>query len=122
MMAYRHFRNAGALPHRVDRDEAMHLAIQPHILDDLAAISLQCAAVVVQWHAEKPGDEPVGNNRWQLARQCSILARLAPTGNDIVSLLQFGYQLRDIGRIILSVSIHRDDNVADAVLDSGHDR
>ena len=41
------------------RQEAMHLAVEPRLLDDLRAVGLERAAVVVQADAGDASDEPV---------------------------------------------------------------
>ena len=51
----------------VDRDEAVHLAVELHALDDVPAVGLERAAVVVQVHAGDDGDEPVGDAAREVA-------------------------------------------------------
>ncbi len=45
------------------RQEPVHLAVEPQRLDDFGAEHLQRAAVVVQRHAGRPRDQPVGDHR-----------------------------------------------------------
>ena len=53
MVADRELGDARPLPCRIDRDEAVHLAVKADILDHLAPVGLQRAAVIVQRHAEQ---------------------------------------------------------------------
>ena len=55
----------------------MHLAIKPDILEDLAAVGLEGAAVIVQRHPQQGRDQPVGDDRGQPAGQRIVLARHA---------------------------------------------
>ena len=45
--------DARALPGGIDRDEAVHLAVEPHVLDHLAPVGFQGTAIIVQWHAQQ---------------------------------------------------------------------
>ena len=55
--AHRHLGHPGADLGGERRDEAVHLAVEVHVLQHLAAVGLQGAAVVVQVHAGHAGDE-----------------------------------------------------------------
>ncbi len=89
MMLDGEFGNPRTLPRRIDRDEPVHLAIEPDLLDDAAAIGLQRAAVIVQLHPHHRRDEPVRRHRSQTPREL-ILARLAPARDDIIALVELG--------------------------------
>src|SRR6185437_12161951 len=93
--------DAAAFPRRVDRDEAVHLAVEAHALDDLSAIRLERAAVVVQLDARHPRDQSIGDARREVAAQRRILAFLPPTGYDVVAFGELVEQTRDVGRIVL---------------------
>ena len=66
------------------------------------------------------GDQPIGSLRRNAPRQQRILALDAPAGDDIIALFDFFDQPRNIRRIILAISIHRDDDFAGAVVQCGH--
>ena len=57
----------GALPGGEDRDEPVHLAVEPDPLEHLAAVGLHRAAEVVERDAREPGDQAVGDPRGDLA-------------------------------------------------------
>src|SRR5215469_10819273 len=46
----------------------------------------------------------------------------APARHDIVTFGKLVEQARDVGRVVLTIAIHRDDHVAGTVLETGHDR
>ena len=77
-----------ALPGREDRDEPVHLAIQPHAFENTAAVRLQCAAEVVQGDSGEPRNQPVGDPRRHLARHKGVVAILPPARNDVVAGLE----------------------------------
>ena len=112
VVAHDHLGDARARPLGVDRDEPVHLAVEAHRLEDLAAVGLERAAVVVQAQPADAADQPVGDARRQLAGERRVLAVLAPAGDDVVALLELVEQARDVGRIVLEVGVHRDDDVA----------
>ena len=64
-----------ALLARDRRHETVHLAVQLQRLDDLRAKHLQRAAVVVQPHAGRPRDQPVGD-----ASTAGAARRTRPSG------------------------------------------
>src|ERR1044071_3015488 len=100
-MLDRDLRDLGAMPAVVDRYEAVHLAIEPHVLNRLAAIGLERAAVVVQPNAGDPGDQPIGDAARQRAAEAPVLALLAPSRHDRISLVQLRKEPGDIVRIVL---------------------
>ena len=105
-------RDLAARPRRVDGDEAMHLAIEVHVLDDALAIRLERAAVVVDVDAADARDEPVRNDRGESAREQLVLAVFAPAADDVEALVHLGEQARDVGRIVLQIGIERNDHFA----------
>ena len=103
-------------PRRVHRDEAVHLAVELHVLDDLAAVRLERAAEVVERDARDAGDDPVGDPRRQHAHGV-VLPVLAPAADDVVALVELLEQARDVVRIVLQVAVHEDEDLAAAVVD-----
>jgi hypothetical protein len=53
-VAHRELADGGADPAAQRRQEAVHLPVERHVLEDLAAIDLQRAPVVVESHAGDP--------------------------------------------------------------------
>jgi len=53
--------DAGAVPGGEGRDEAVHLAVEGDVLDDLAAIGLEGGAEVVDIDVAEEGHDPVGD-------------------------------------------------------------
>ena len=51
------------------------------------------------------------------AMQRVVLPRRARAGNQVEALGELGEQPRDVGRIVLAVTVHRDDDVAGAIAD-----
>ena len=95
------------------RDEAVHLAIQAHILDRAGAEALQAAAIVLQMHAGHARDQPVGDPRRDLAQPQAVLPVLAPAGDQVEVLGQQPVsQSRDVDRIVLQVAVHGHDHAA----------
>src|SRR5947207_908502 len=58
VMSHNDFSHASAIPSRIDRDETMHLAVKPDILESFAPIRFQGAPVIVQVNARKRRDQP----------------------------------------------------------------
>ena len=112
--------DARPLPGGIDRDEAVHLAVEADLLDDLAPVGLEGAAVIVERHVEQRRDQPVGDYRGQPAAERVVPPRHPPAGDDIVALGELGEEPRDVGRIVLAVAVHRDDDVTGAVPDRRH--
>ncbi len=55
-VGHRDLGHPGPPPARVDRDETVHLPVEPHRLDHVAPVGLQRTAVVVQVYALGPGE------------------------------------------------------------------
>ena len=110
------------MPLRVDREEAVHLPIEPHILDYLSPIGLQRASEVMELHSGERGDELVGQHAGQVALERIILTVAPPSGADIIALLQFGQHLGDILRVVLIIPIHRDDYLTRGMVKASHHR
>jgi hypothetical protein len=108
--------DACPFPGGVDRDETVHLAVEAHVFEDLPPVGLERAAIIVQRHMEQRRDQPIGDDRRQSAGQRIVLARHAPARDDIEALSELGEEPRNVGGIVLAVAVHRDDDVAAAVL------
>ena len=62
------------LPGGEDRDEPVHLAVEPDPFEHPAAVRLHRAAEVVERDAREPGDQAVGEPRGDLAGEEGVLA------------------------------------------------
>ena len=90
----------------------MHLAVEPDLLDDIAVVDLERAAVVVEVDPRDVGDHLVGDHRGQAAAEELVLAVDAPAADDVVAFLGLGDKGGDVGRIVLEVGVHGDDPLA----------
>jgi hypothetical protein len=48
-----------------------------------------------------------------------ILAILAPPGNNVIPFVELCQQARDVGRVVLEVAVHGDDDAARCGVESG---
>jgi hypothetical protein len=95
------------------RDEAVHLAIQTHVLDGAGAEGLEGTAVVLQVHAGDAGDQAVGDLGGDLAQDHAVLAVLAPAGHQVeIFAEQTADHARNVDGVVLEVAVHGDDDVA----------
>ena len=100
------FGDPGPDHRRVHRDEAVHLAVEPHVLDDVAAIGLQRAAEVAQMNARHVRDDPVRDLRRQHAGDV-IAAVMPPPADHVVALVDLFEQVRDVVRVVLHVAVEK---------------
>lgn len=97
--------------------KAMHLAEEIHFAETFCAIGFQAAAGIMDAVFDKNSAQqirPAGKNTLHER----ILALETPSGNHIVSFINFCEEKRDISRIILEVTIKRDDDLAFCSLDT----
>jgi hypothetical protein len=120
VVADSHLGDARPFPDGVDRDETVHLAVETHVFEDLPPIRLELAAIIVQRHTEQGRDQPIGDDRGKAAAERVVLANNPPARDNIEALGELVEQARDVGGIILAVAVHRDDDVAAAVLNRRH--
>src|SRR5262249_8185735 len=98
------FAHAGADPTAQRGQEAVHLAVQGHVLEDLAAVDLQGAAVIVEPHAGDPRDQDVRKPRGESPRPEGIPPVVAPSAHDVVSLLELVDQPGDVRGMLLTAA------------------
>ena len=99
-------------PGGVGRDEAMHLSIEADVLHHLPPVGLEGATVIVKPYPGEEGDEAVRHHGGESAGEEGLLSVSAPAAHHIVALLQLLQQPGYIGRVVLEVRIHRDDDAA----------
>src|SRR5882724_311422 len=121
MMPHWNLGHARPVPIRVNRNETMHLAVKLNALQRLPPIGFQSASIIVQMNPRNRRDEPVGQRAWQLAPERGVLPLLPPARDEIVALIQFGQELRNIGRIILEIAIHGDEDISPGKTNTGHE-
>src|SRR6058998_1270552 len=101
MMPHWNLGYSRSVPIRVNRNETMHLAVKLNALQRLPPIGFQGASIIVQINPRNRRDEQVGQPTRQIAPERGVLPLLPPTRNEIVAFIQFGQELRNVGRIIL---------------------
>ena len=100
------------------RNEAMHFRVQRHSLDNTGAVEFERATIVTYRHACHFADQTVRDPRGHLAGQQLILAILAPTDDHVCVIVELAQHVRNIGRVVLQIPIHRCDNVSARQLNS----
>src|SRR5439155_16303867 len=75
----------------------------------------------VQMNPRNHRDEPVGQRAWQIALERGVLPLLPPARDEIVTFIQFGQELRNIGWIILEIAIHGDEDISLGKTNPGHE-
>src|SRR5580765_3597937 len=91
--------NTRAGPRGIDRNEPVHLAIEPDVLKRFAPISFQRTAIVVERYTTDPGNQAVRNHRWNLARDHLVFPILSPTRHNVIAFVEFVQQPSDVGGI-----------------------
>jgi hypothetical protein len=102
---------------RERRQEAVHLAVEPRFVDDLGAVGLQRAAVVVQANPGHTPDQPVGCAGRHAAR-CPVLTVLTPAADDVIALVDLLEQTRDVAGVVLQIPVHQNDHVSRGVVEA----
>ena len=87
----------------------MQFAVERHLLENVAAISLERRAEVVNVDAAQLGHHPVGDARRDAAHPEIVDANFAPSADDVVSGRNLFQEQRNVGGIVLQVAIHGDD-------------
>ena len=63
------FRHLGPHPACENRNEAVHLAVEPHALDHVSSVGFERASVVMQLDAGETRDQMIGDNRGPAPRE-----------------------------------------------------
>src|ERR1017187_1485732 len=93
----------------------MQLSIERNLPEDLAAISFERGAKIVNIDAAQLGHQPVGAARRNAPQPEIVDPILAPSADDVVALGNFLEEYRNVGRIMLQVAIHGDNVLAAGV-------
>src|SRR5436305_1297910 len=116
------FRYVAALPGGVDRNEAVHFAIELYPLYHVLPIGLKGAAVIVEINARYTGYQPIRNTRRQVAPQLGVPAISPPSRNHVVTFGQLLEESRDVVRVVLKIAVEANNDVTRCMVDPGHHR
>ena len=112
--------DAGAIPRRQGGNKAVHaLAIERNLLDQFAAVSLVGGAEIVQIDAAQLRHQPVGATRRNAPHHQIVDAHLAPAAHNVVALINFFDEGRNVVRIVLQIAVHGDDVLALGMVETG---
>src|ERR1700727_1291216 len=115
---YGDFADAGAVTRGEGGDEAVHLAVERDVLDDLAAVGLEGGAEVVDIDSAESGHEPVGAAGRNAAEEEVVSALGTPTADDVVALFELGEEVWDLVGRVLEVAVHGKDELALGVVEA----
>ncbi len=98
----------------------MHLAVQLHVLNDVAPVGLERAAKVVEADSGDGADEAVGDARRELSPEFTVLAVAAPATHHVHRIRGLSHhstlkplqQAADVRWVVLEVPVHGDDDRA----------
>src|SRR5436190_1406034 len=90
----------------------MEFAIQMNVLDHLAPVRLECRAKIMQSDAAELSHQPIRRTAWQSPRKQRVFAFQTPAADDVVTLVQLGNKNRNFFRVVLKISVHRNDHFA----------
>src|ERR1700722_4093464 len=110
---------ASAVPGGERGDEAMHLAVERNVLDDLAAIGLEGGAEVVDRDAAERGHQPVRDEGGDAAEEEVVAALTAPSADHVVALFELGEEPGNLVGVVLQVAVHGQDEVALRMVEAG---
>ena len=106
---------------RKHRNEAMALAVQPHVVEHLGPVRLQAAVHVVQLDPRRQPRRGVVDPRDEAPDERVVPVAL-PARDDVEAVVELRQEIRDLGRVVLQIRIHRDDHVAGGDVDSRRER
>src|SRR5262249_1394295 len=112
------FADAIAARRRQDRDEAVQLAVEPDLVENLLAVALHAAVVVVQAnagdHADQAVEDTAGPNLVP-----GIVTDAFPATDNIQATVQCREESLDFFRIVLEVGVQRQNDVAAGGVEAG---
>ena len=118
----RQLRDACSVPLRVDWQEAVHLTIKADAFDDLSAVGLERATEIVKFHTRYGGDQFVRHDAWQVPLERVVLAVFSPPRANIETLVELRNDSGNVLRIVLTIPIQRDNDVAASKVEARHHR
>ena len=100
------------------RDETVTLAVQFYVIENFAAVKLQAAIVIMQFHAGEPTDQPIEKpGRQTLVER--VFAVLLPTADQVVAFVQQLNHRWQFCWVVLQVGVHRHDQLTGRIVDAG---
>jgi hypothetical protein len=111
--------DAGSIPGGERGDEAVHLAVERNVLDDFTAVRLEGRTEVVDIDATERRHEQVRGAGGDAAQEEVVSTLCAPAADNVVSLFQLCEEVGDFLRVVLEVTVHRQDEVSLSVIESG---
>ena len=111
MVLDRHLGDAEALPMGQHGDVAVQFSVQLEVLQHFPAVDFEAAVHVVQLDAGQGRDGEIGELGWQPLGH-GVLSLCPPGDNQIIAILELGQQLGQLGRVVLKVGIHGDDDIS----------
>src|SRR5262249_44028599 len=106
-------------PTRQRGDETVQFAVQVNVFDDLAAVRLESRSEVVQIDSAQLSHQPICGATGQSPGQQCVLSFQAPSADDVVPLIQLREERGDLLRVVLKISVHRNDHVAASEIKAG---
>jgi len=114
------FRDISTHPGAEGWNESVHFSIEADILQDIAAVGLQGAAIVMELNARNVGNQTIREHGREAAIDKGILPVFAPAAHDsIVVRFHFFQQAGDINRIVLEIGIQGDNDILGCSVNAG---
>ncbi len=110
-MIDRNFANFESVPVQQNRDESVQLTIQRQIFHGFIAIRLKPAIEVIQFDSADAADDAIEKLRWQ-GLVDRVMANMFPPRDNVITLGEFCQEIWDLGRVILEISVHRENDIA----------
>lgn len=118
MMTYLYLGYFEAFKFKDGWNEAVHLAEKVDVFEALTAVGLQAATGIMDMVMDEDFTKEIRNARRNLLAP-RILALITPARHDIIALIDLFDEERDIVRVILEITVERDDDIARCRLDAG---
>src|SRR5258708_15227733 len=103
-------------------NEAVQFTVEVNLLEYFGAISLKRRAEISKLNSRRLRHQPVGDARWNLARQCVVHAVLAPSAGDIVAFFDLRQQRWNVLGRVLQIPVQRHANAALRFVETGRER
>jgi hypothetical protein len=112
------FTHPEALQLKDGRDKTVHFSEEINVNKTFPPVGFQTAAGIMDAVMNKNGTEEVGATGEKTLHE-RIATVKAPTGYHVIALVHFGKKERNIGRIILKIAVHSNDNLSRRRFDAG---
>src|SRR4029077_8162882 len=103
-----------------DRNEPVQLTVDADLPQDLAAVELESAVVIVEPAARQAADDPVENPAG-IDLVPGVVASLLPAADHVEAPFELDQEARDLGRVVLEVAVECEDQVAASGLEGGRE-